>query len=580
LPESSLLENPPTDPGPSPGSRPIVVAVLGSAAALAAIAGLATRDLRTALVVALFVTLTGAGVVALTSWTGRAGRARESALLSRVTALEAEARDRAVRSEAFVRAMNDIAYRHLIATHEIRWTGAIEGLFDTLPEPHRGHLDGWRTLLHPEDVTVAEATLADLHASDDTRIDSEYRLRTVDGTYRWFHDRGVVRRAADGTAVEIEGLLRDVTNSVRLRNALAEEQARMQATFDQTALGVAEGTIGGRLTRVNPRYCEILGRSETEILSRRFGDYTHPDDRDSEQTHLQILQRGGPVSYSREKRYVRPDGRVVWVTITVSLVRPLAGREPFFSAILEDITARREAEREAAESRTRLARYAETLTLAIEAERTRIAQEIHDALGQALTSLKMDIAWVRRRLSRDVDPVIGAPITDRLEGMATFIDETIVVARRLASELRPAILDSLGLAPALRAHALDFSRRTEVVFDCDVEELPLPRTTATALYRIALEACTNVARHARATHTWLSLRAEGDEAVLEIRDDGVGFDPHGLAGAGMGLVGITERAMLAGGQARIEAAPGSGTSIRVRVPMAASPSSSEVLEAP
>lgn len=573
--KSSLLEGPSADPGPLLGSRRIVQALV-SAAALVALSWLVARDLRTAPIIAL----AGGVLIATAWWTGRAGRAREAMLRARVAALEAEAQAQAVRSKAFVRAMHDIAYRHVIATKEVRWSGAIEGLFDTLPEAHRGHLDGWRALLHPDDVTVAEATLSDLRTSDAARIDSEYRLRTTDGSYRWFHDRGVVRRDADGTAVEIEGLLRDVTNSVRLRNALAEEQARMQATFDQTALGVAEGTTGGRLTRVNPRYCEILGRSEKEILSRRFGEYTHPDDQGAEQAHLQIMQRGTPVSYSREKRYMRPDGKVVWVTITVSLVRPLAGREPFFSAILEDVTARREAEREAAESRTRLARYAETLTLAIEAERTRIAREIHDALGQALTSLKMDIAWVRRRLSRDVEAVTGAPITDRLDGMATFIDETIVLARRLAGELRPAILDSLGLAPALRAHALDFSRRTEIVFDCDVAELPLPRATATALYRIALEACTNVARHARATHIWLSLHAEGEEAVLEIRDDGVGFDPGGLSGSGMGLVGITERAMLAGGQARIEAEPGHGAVIRVRVPIASTPAPADALEAP
>jgi PAS domain S-box-containing protein len=575
LPESSLLEGPPAGPVPLVGSRRILTALV-SVAALAVVSWLVARDLRTALTIAL----AGGGLITIAWWTGRAGRARETMLRARVAALEAEAQARAVRSEAFVRAMHDIAYRHLLATNEVRWTGAVEGLFDALPEPHRVHLDGWRALLHPDDVAVAEATLANLHTSDATRIDSEYRLRTTNGSYRWFHDRGVVRREADGTAVEIEGLLRDVTNSVRLRNALAEEQARMQATFDQTALGVVEGTIGGRLTRVNPRYCEILGRSEEEILSRRLGEYTHPDDLGAEQAHLQIMRRGTPVSYSREKRYMRSDGKVVWVTITVSLVRPLAGREPFFTAILEDVTARREAEREAAESRTRLARYAETLTLAIEAERARIAREIHDALGQALTSLKMDVAWVRRRLSRDVEAVTGAPINDRLDGMATFIDETIVVARRLAGELRPAILDSLGLAPALRAEALDFARRTEIVFDCDVAELPLPRTIATALYRIALEACTNVARHARATHIWLSLRSEGEEAVLEIRDDGVGFDPGSLPGSGMGLVGITERAMLAGGQACIEARPGHGAIVRVRVPIAAAHAPADTLEAP
>ncbi len=573
LPESSILENSPADASAWTGGRAPLAAAVGAVAGLSTITGLATQNVGAAVATAL----AGSAIAAGTWWSARA---REATLLSRIATLEAESRARAVREEDFVRAMNDIAYHHEVATGRVRWMGAIEGLLDALPERQRGHLEGWQALLHPDDVAVADTTWANLRHTDDTRIDREYRLRTAEGSYRWFHDRGVVRRDASGAVVEIDGLLRDVTSSVRLRNALAEEQARMQATFDQTALGVAEGTVGGRLTRVNPRYCEILGRSEEEILSRRFGDYTHPDDREAEKVHLEIIRRGSPLSYSREKRYLRPDGTVVWVTITVSLVRPLEGREPFFSAILEDVTARREAEREAAESRTRLARYAETLTLAIEAERTRIAQEIHDALGQALTSLKMDIAWVRRRLSRDVDAVIGAPITDRLEGMATFIDETIVVARRLAGELRPAILDSLGLAPALRAHAIDFARRTEIVFDCDVADVPLARTTATALYRIALEACTNVARHAGATHIWLSLHAKGEDAILEIRDDGVGFDPAALTRSGMGLVGITERAMLAGGQARILSTPGGGTTILVRVPTTAPASERNASEAP
>ena len=120
-----------------------------------------------------------------------------------------------------------------------------------------------------------------------------------------------------------------------------------------------------------------------------------PDDRAAEKAHLEIIRRGSPLSYSREKRYLRPDGTVVWVTITVSLVRPHEGREPFSQRSSRmSLPAVRPSARPRS-PRTRLARYAETLTLAIEAERTRIAQEIHDALGQALTSLKMDIAWVR-----------------------------------------------------------------------------------------------------------------------------------------------------------------------------------------
>ncbi len=346
-------------------------------------------------------------------------------------------------------------------------------------------------------------------------------------------------------------------------------RARLATIYDQAALGIAEGALDGRLLRVNARFCEIVGRTETEVLDRRFGAFTHPDDRRDEAISLSGLARSGRRSDSREKRYLRPDGSVVQVVITTSRVEPDDGATPFFMSILQDITAQRAAEREAEESRTRLARYAGTLTTAIEAERSRIARELHDALGQALTSLKMDLGWIGRRLPRDIDETTGAPVTARIAGMQAFIDDTVVLVRRLASELRPAILDSLGLSAALRAHAGEFTDHTDIPCDCHVQDVVLAPLTATALYRIALEACTNVARHARASRVSVRLHAEGDQAVLEVRDDGVGFDVDDAARRGIGLLGITERAALAGGRAVIESRPGAGTCVTAFVPLAA-----------
>ena len=172
--------------------------------------------------------------------------------------------------------------------------------------------------------------------------------------------------------------------------------------------------------------------------------------------------------------------------ITTSRVEPADGATPYFMAILQDITAQRTAEREAGESRTRLARYAGTLTTAIEAERSRIARELHDALGQALTSLKMDLGWIGRRLPRDIDETTGAPVTARIAGMQAFIDDTVVLVRRLASELRPAILDSLGLSAALRAHAGEFTDHT----DTASRWRPAPTSRGTLVRRACRSGCT------------------------------------------------------------------------------------------
>lgn len=342
----------------------------------------------------------------------------------------------------------------------------------------------------------------------------------------------------------------------------------MRASFDQTALGMAEFGADGRMVRVNQRFCELLGRTREEILSRTLGAFTPEEDRAIERQWFDRIVAGEVRTYSREKRYALPDGRHLWTVVTVSRVEPGPGQAPFFAAILEDITARRGAELEIAASRARLQRYAEVLTHAIENERARIAREIHDAVGQTLTSLKMDVAWLRRRLAKAPDEPERPAVLARLDDMSACIHDTIGVARRLASELRPALLDSLGLPAALRAYATDLTRRSGLPCECAAEDLPLAPAVATALYRITLEAGTNVVRHAEAGRVWIELRKRDGQAVLEIRDDGVGFTPGPGMEGGMGVLGITERAQLVGGTASIESRPGAGTRVTARVPLA------------
>jgi signal transduction histidine kinase len=198
-----------------------------------------------------------------------------------------------------------------------------------------------------------------------------------------------------------------------------------------------------------------------------------------------------------------------------------------------------------------------------EDERTGIAREIHDVLGQALTALKMDLAWLARQAAGQ------EPLVEKLRSMSEATDEIIQQVRRISTELRPGVLDDLGLLAAIEWQAQEFEERTGTLctVESNVGDAPLPRDVSTALFRIFQEALTNVARHAEArevaVHLWL---ADG-ELRMEVRDDGRGIT---VAQAGnprsLGLLGIRERARRLGGGAAIAAGPSGGTVVWVHVP--------------
>jgi signal transduction histidine kinase len=200
-----------------------------------------------------------------------------------------------------------------------------------------------------------------------------------------------------------------------------------------------------------------------------------------------------------------------------------------------------------------------------EEEQSRMAREIHDQLGQLVTAVRMDVVNIQRKLVRS-NPEAAA----RLAEMTLLLDTAAGIVRRIAGELRPALLEDLGLAAALEWMARDFTERWAVPVRVDVHaNLPvLDLSVATGLFRVAQEALTNVARHARASAVTIHVRNTGAGIRLDVSDDGVGFDPagHGLT---LGVLGMRERAALLGGGMHLTSAPGSGTCVSVTVPLKA-----------
>jgi signal transduction histidine kinase len=199
-----------------------------------------------------------------------------------------------------------------------------------------------------------------------------------------------------------------------------------------------------------------------------------------------------------------------------------------------------------------------------EEERVRIAREIHDELGQALTCMSMDLAFLDKQLPKG-DGQAGA----RVAALAALVKETVKTVRRISSELRPSILDDLGLPPALEWLAHDFESRTSIRCAVSVPStINISAERGTVVFRMCQEALTNVARHAGASQVSIDLVEADDTLTLEVRDNGRGISEEEAHRPGsLGLLGMRERAALLGGVAEVKGIPGRGTTLMVRVPL-------------
>lgn len=236
-----------------------------------------------------------------------------------------------------------------------------------------------------------------------------------------------------------------------------------------------------------------------------------------------------------------------------------------FAAVVRDITERKLAEQEQQRSFEQLRALAARLQSVREEERTRVAREIHDELGQALTAIKLELASLIGDLPTDQQQ------STRTHSVFKLVDETIHTVRRISSELRPGMLDDLGLVAAIEWASEEFEARTgtKCRLDLPEDDIATDQERATALFRIFQETLTNVARHANATTINVRLTKENGDLLLEVQDNGKGVSGQDLsAGKSMGIVGMRERALLLGGELIITGARGEGTTVRVRIPEA------------
>lgn len=358
----------------------------------------------------------------------------------------------------------------------------------------------------------------------------------------------------------------------------AEEQLDRLHHHNQVVLNSAgEGIYGvdreGRLTFVNPAAAKMFGWEAQALIGQSLHVLVHqtdPGGRPLTDHPCPIVETmtGGELREHVDSTFWRKDGTGFPVEYVST---PIQERGEIVGAVVvfKDTTERKRAEAQLQDSLRRLRKLSGRLEGIREEERGRIARELHDELGVGLTCLKIDLSRLGGLIGERLAPPDRAKVDEKIRGMKEQVDSTITSVQRIVAELRPGVLDDLGLVAAIEWQCRDFQRRTGIACCCTVshEDLRVDPEHATAVFRICQEALTNVTRHARATEVQVRLEDEGVGLVLEVRDNGRGIPHERLADTkSFGLLGMRERAGLLGGDVQINTREGEGTTIRLHLP--------------
>jgi PAS domain S-box-containing protein len=377
---------------------------------------------------------------------------------------------------------------------------------------------------------------------------------------------------AGAAAATVAGLVSMITlyRQIRVRQAaqrgLTGAQARAAGLADAAMDPIITLDASQRVVLFNDAAEHVFGHPRERVLGQPVEMLIPARFRAAHHEHVDAFARRGATSRRMGGQAMlsalRASGEEF--PIEASISQHLENGEKRLTVILRDVTDRVRAMEALRRSKEELQELGAAAHSAREQEKSRIARELHDELGQSLTMLRMDVAWCKSHVPEGVQGFDA-----KLERMESLLKSTVAATRRIASDLRPLMLDDLGLVPAIEWLVQNMSQRGSVrcEFSIDDPTLSLPPAQSSAVFRIVQEALTNIAKHAEATRAEVSVRSDNGTVHVRVRDDGIGFsvdDPR--KPESFGLIGLRERVTLLRGSANIESAPGKGTTIEITLP--------------
>ena len=447
-------------------------------------------------------------------------------------------------------------------------------------------------ITHPDDVESDVALAEQLFRDEIPSYRLEKRFLTKDGRLVWLDLTALVVRGPGGEALYGLAMVENITERKLAEVALRESEERYRSFVANSSEGIwrfeAERPIDvslpvdeqielckvAYLAECNDAMARMYGHFQAEeMIGTRLGDLLIASDPANTAAARAFIANGYRL-HSVESVEVDRTGHVRYFLNNLTgivenrfLLRAWGTQQ--------DITERKNAEDQLRSSRQQLRALAARLQSLREKERTDLAREIHDELGQRLTALKIDMSWLSKKLPDTTGEGVRASMAERFRAATELLDETVTTVKKLSTGLRPRVLDTFGLSAAVEWQCTEFERRTGVGCECRLpdDEIPLNVEASTALFRILQESLTNAARHSQATKVHVGLAVAKEYVRLSVRDNGRGVTQREIvAPDSLGLLGMRERAALLGGDITIEGEPGKGTLVTACMPLAHSKS--------
>lgn len=389
----------------------------------------------------------------------------------------------------------------------------------------------------------------------------EFRIVTKDGRIKWIMET-VMSITYQGRPA-ILGNLMDITERKEASHRLEELEALESSILDAIPQAVV-GLHERRINFANSAVKIVFGWHREELIGRSITIFYRNEEEADEigrRFYSALVQQR---TYETEFPCRRKDGSEILCRMKASRIGEKL-REKRIVLTFEDITEQKKAQEELERSRQELRNLSVHLQSVREKESTRIARKIHDELGQSLTALQMDLSWLIGRLPDD-----SPTVREKARSMSRLVKETIESVHKITTELRPSLLDDLGLTAAIEWQAEDFQKRSGINCQADIRFAGgvIDKDLATAVFRIFQETLTNIARHSQATQCEVTLSENEKELCLEVKDNGVGIKPQQIDDPrSFGMIGMRERAHLWGGTVHVRNIKPSGTMVKLLIPL-------------
>jgi len=421
-------------------------------------------------------------------------------------------------------------------------------------------------VLIPEDRKRAQENMQNIMNGKSVK-NTEYTLVKKDGSTFpvLIYSNPVLK---DGKPLGLRGIIVDISERKQAEEALRESE-RWLSTLMSNLPGMAyrcKNDTNWTMEFISDGGYSLTGYRSEELVGTivSYAELIHPEDRQMVWDNVQeALEKKQP--FQLTYRITTSSGEEKWVWERGQAIYGTENDVISLEGFITDITEGKKAEKKLRDSHNQLRSLAERLQMIREEERATVAREIHDDLGQSLTALKMDISWMKK------NPGMTEKLrAEKINTMLGLTDSTIQTVKRIATELRPGILDDLGLIPAIEWETEEFRKRSGIKCNLkiSVEEISLEDSTSIAVFRIFQESLTNIVRHSGATKVELTVKSKGDLIQMEITDNGVGITEEQMSSPkSLGLMGMNERVSFFGGKLAISKSEEGGTTVKVYIPI-------------